>query len=514
MEGSNGEKLLVIDAMDTEPWTLSHETKVEEALTLFLQKQAESCVVVDKNGGIRGCLDWRALGCALVDGKKRKTVADLLTVAPLLLNAQADLSASIEDMKKLGLRTVAVVNEAAKLVGVLNLGGVGARLPTLMEQKHKELQDLRADRERKDEYLGLVSHDMRAPLTVIALSSDYLLSEESSRTLSPDQKSFVERIKRNGQQASSMIHDILDVVRLERGFRLDYQMVRFADLLNESLQNLQVIAAKKKVTFQITHDQDIQVNLDPNRMRQVMENVLINAIKFSPQGGQVFIRTWLVQKEGSAHIAFQVRDQGQGIRREDETKVFEAFVQSGRARIGKEGVGLGLAIVRKFVEFHQGSIELDGGWQKGASLTIYLPNASLITTIPQIEAVPEGPVVLLVEDDESIREFYKQSLEEYKFHVLEAGDGAEAFALFQKHAVDIVLSDIRMPNVDGLELLARIRTSGSKVPVILCSGYYVGLENELTRSDHKPNRIIDKPFKVKDMVAAIEDQLRRLKQAS
>jgi signal transduction histidine kinase/CheY-like chemotaxis protein len=513
MEGYNGEKLLVIDAMDIQPWILSHDTKVEEALAQFLQKQAESCVVVDKVGGIRACLDWRELGRALVDGRKRKTLADLLTAAPHLVQAQADLLTSIEEMRKLALHTVAVV-DGEKLVGVLSLSSIGARLPVLLERKDKELQDLRADRERKDEYLGLVSHDMRAPLSVIALSSDYLLSEESSRTLSPDQKSFVERIKRNGQQASSMIHDILDVVRLERGFRLDYQMVRFADLLNESLQNLQVIAARKKVDFQITHDQDIQVNLDPNRMRQVMENVLINAIKFSPQGGQVFIRTWLVQKEGGAHIAFQVRDQGQGIRREDEAKVFEAFVQSGRARHGKEGVGLGLAIVRKFVEFHQGSIELDGGWQKGASLTIYLPNASLITSIPQPESAPEGPIVLLVEDDESIREFYKQSLEEYKFHVLEAGDGAEAFALFQKHHVDLVLSDIRMPNVDGLELLARIRTSGSKVPVILCSGYYVGLENDLTRSDHKPNRIIDKPFKVKDMVEAIEDQLRRLERAS
>jgi CheY-like chemotaxis protein/two-component sensor histidine kinase len=404
--------------------------------------------------------------------------------------------------------------DGTKLVGELRLSSIGTRLPVLLERKEKELEELRADRDGKDEYLGLVSHDMRAPLTVIALSTDYLLAEESSRTLSQDQRSFVERIKRNGEQASSMIHDILDVVRLEHGFRLDYHMVRFAELLNESIQNLQVLAAKKKITFQITHDQEIQVNLDPNRMRQVIENVIINAIKFSPHGGQVFIRTWLAQKAGGAHLAFQVRDQGQGIRKEDEAQVFEAFVQSGRARNGKEGVGLGLAIVRKFVEFHQGSIELDGGWQKGASLTIFVPNASLVMSIPQPETPPQGPVILLVEDDESIREFYKQSLEEYKYHVLEAGDGAEAFALFQKHHVDLVLSDIRMPNVDGLELLARIRTSGSTLPVILCSGYYVGLENDLTRSDHKPNRIIDKPFKVKDMVEAIEDLLRRFKQAS
>lgn len=513
MEGNSGEKLLVADAMDVTPCMIPSDAKVDDALIQILQKQMESCVVVERNGAIRGCLDLRDLGTAQVDGKKRKTLAEILTQAPFVVSPQTDLLATLENMKARGLRLAAVV-EGKNLVGELRLSSIGARLPALLERKDKELEDLRADRDRKDEYLGLVSHDMRAPLTVIALSTDYLLGEESSRTLSQDQKSFVERIKRNGEQASSMIHDILDVVRLEHGFRLDYQSVRFAGLLDESLQNLQVVANKKKVTFQITHDQDIQVNLDPNRMRQVIENVLINAIKFSPQGGQVFIRTWLAQKAGAAHLAFQVRDQGQGIRKEDEAKVFEAFVQSGRAKLGNEGIGLGLAIVRKFVEFHQGTIELDGGWQKGASITVFVPNATLNTSFPQPQTAPQGPVILLVEDDESIREFYKQSLEDYKYHVLEAADGAEAFALFQKHQVDLVLSDIRMPNVDGLELLARIRTTGSTLPVILCSGYYVGLENDLTRSDHKPNRIIDKPFKVKDMVEAIEDQLRRYKQAS
>jgi signal transduction histidine kinase/ActR/RegA family two-component response regulator len=514
MEGSIGEKLLVSDAMDSQAWTIAHDTKVEDALTHLLQKQWESCVVVEKNGVIRGCLDLRDLSAAQMDGKKRKTLADILTQPPLQVSPKAELLATLDEMKKRGIRTAAVV-DGAKLVGELRFSSIGARLPALFERREKEIEELRADCYRKDEYLGLVSHDMRAPLTVIALSTDYLLADESVKSLNQDQKSFVERIKRNGEQASSMIHDILDVVRLEHGFRLEYQMVRFADLLNESIQNLQVIAAKKKITFQITHDQDIQVNLDPNRMRQVIENVIINAIKFSPQGGQVFIRSWLAQKADGTHLAFQVRDQGHGIRKEDEAKIFEAFVQTGAAKQGKEGIGLGLAIVRKFVEFHQGTIELDGGWQKGASLTISVPNATLATSIaPQAQAAPQGPVILLVEDDESIREFYKQSLEDYKYHVLEAGDGAEAFALLQKNHVDLVLSDIRMPNVDGLELLARIRSAGNTMPVILCSGYYVGLENDLTRSDHKPNRIIDKPFKVKDMVEAIEEQLKRLRQAS
>ncbi|MDQ3232494.1 MAG: ATP-binding protein, partial [Pseudobdellovibrionaceae bacterium] len=473
----------------------------------------ESCIVIEKNGSIRGHLDSRDLGAAQVDGRKRKTVAELLTQPPFTVGPKADLLQTLDDMKKRGLR-FAVVMDGTTLVGELRLSGVGARLSELLERQAKEVVELRADSDRKDEYLGLVSHDMRAPLTVISLSTDYLLTEESSRTLSQDQRSFVERIKRNGEMASSMIHDILDVVRLEHGFRLDYHVIRFSELLNESIQNLQVVAAKKKITFQVTHDHDIQVNLDPNRMRQVIENLLINAIKFSPQSGQIFIRTFLAQKASGTHLAFQVRDQGQGIRKEDESKVFEAFVQSGRSNQGKDGVGLGLAIVRKFVEFHQGTIELDGGWQKGASVTIFMPNASAVSIAPQKTAAIQGPVVLLVEDDEAIREFYKQSLEDYKYHVLEAGDGAEGFALFQKHAVDLVLSDIRMPNVDGLEFLARIRSSGSDVPVILCSGYYVGLENDLTKSDHKPNRIIDKPFKVKDMVEAIEDQLRRYKQAS
>jgi CheY-like chemotaxis protein len=249
-------------------------------------------------------------------------------------------------------------------------------------------------------------------------------------------------------------------------------------------------------------------------MRQVIENLLINAIKFSPKGGQIFLRSFLTQKAAGTYLAFQVRDQGQGIRKEDEAKVFEAFVQSGRTKLGKEGVGLGLAIVRKLIEFHQGTIELDGGWQKGAAITIFMPNATLASAISPSEAAPTGPIILLVEDDESIREFYKLALADSKYHVIEAADGAEGFDLFQQHAVDLVLSDILMPHVDGIEMLMRIRNSGSNVPVILCSGYYVDLESDLAKSDHKPNRIINKPFKVKDMVTMIEDQLRRSMQAS
>ena len=513
MDGNTGEKLLVSAVMDGKPWTIAQDTKVDDALMQLLQKQLESCVIIEKNGSVRGCLDVRDLSFAQNDGKKRKTVGNLLPEPPFVVNPQSELMSTLQLMKQRGLRIAAVV-DGGQLLGELRLSSIGASLPSLLERRDKELLALHEASDRKDEYLALVSHDMRAPLTVISLSTDYLLSDQSARTLSQDQKSFVERIKRNGEMASSMIHDILDVVRLEGGFSLDYQVVRFSEFLNETLQNLQVLAAKKQITFQLSYEQDIQVKLDPNRMRQVIENLLINAIKFSPHGGQVFLRTFLTQKATGPQLAFQVRDQGQGIRKEDEARVFEAFVQSGRAKQGREGVGLGLAIIRKFIEFHQGSIELDGGWQKGASVTIYVPNASLVTTTDQKQATPTGPVVLLVEDDESIREFYKQSLEGHKYHVLEASDGAEGFAFFQQNAVDLVLSDIRMPHVDGLEMLARIRSTGSKVPIILCSGYYVGLENDLTRSDHKPNRIIDKPFKVKDMVEAIEDQLRRYKQAS
>ena len=124
------------------------------------------------------------------------------------------------------------------------------------------------------------------------------------------------------------------------------------------------------------------------------------------------------------------------------------------------------------------------------------------------------PVILLVEDDESIREFYARSLGQADYQVLEAGDGLEGLALFQSQKVDLVLSDIRMPKMDGLELLAKIRQTGSQVPIILCSAFYVNLEHDLTNSDVKVDRVIDKPFKVKDMIEAIDEQLRRNKLAS
>ncbi len=514
MEIKKQDGFIVAEAMDSDPWVVTPDTKIAEALNQLFQQQKEILVVADKSGVVRGALEIRDLLLAPYSTKKPKTVGDLLSPQSLIVSSLSSLTQALEELKQRGLTSAAVV-DSNSLKGQLRLSSIGLRWSEIMAKKDKEINDLNLEIESKDEYLGLVSHDMRAPLTVISLSTDFLLAEDSVKTLSPDQKSFVERIRRNGETASSMIHDILDVVRLDRGFRLDYQKVLFSALLSECAQNLEVIAARKKITLNITHDQEIQVNLDSKRIRQVIENLVLNAIKFSPEGGQVFLRACLAQRPDGSYLALQVRDQGKGVRKEDEAKIFEAFVQTGRPKTpGEAGVGLGLAIVRKFVEFHHGHIEMDGGWQKGVSITVLLPGATLVSGAPEVSVSPQGPVILLVEDDESIREFYKQSLDQYHYHVLEAGDGSEGFSLFQQNKVDLVLSDIRMPKMDGLELLARVRMTGSEVPVILCSGYYVGLENDLGRSDHKPDRVIDKPFKVKDMVEAIEEQLRRYKQAS
>ncbi len=513
MEAISGNKLLVADAMDPAAWTLAPDIKLEEALVQMTQRQVESCVVIEKNGMPRGAVELKDLLLAQAEGKKKKLIGDIIAPGSWSINSKLDLLQCLEEMKKRKLTIVAVI-DGKDLKGEIRLARVGQKLGELLSRKDKEILEMHANIQNKDEYLGLVSHDMRAPLTVISLCTDFLLAEDTAKTLSPDQKSFIDRIKRNGELAVSMIHDILDVVRLDHGFQLDYQKILFSSLLQECTEGLSLIAGKKNIKISVINDQEIQVNLDSKRIRQVIENLVINAIKFSPQGGLIFVRSWLVQRNEGSYLALQIRDQGQGIRKEDESKVLEAFVQGGRAERSHDGIGLGLAIVRKFVEFHQGFIEVDGGWQKGATITVFLPGANLMSSAGEEVSAPKGPVILLVEDDESIREFYKQSLDSSHYHVLEAANGVEGLALFQQNRVDLVLSDIRMPLMDGLELLAKIRTLDQKVPIILCSGYYVGLENDLSLSDHKPDRIIDKPFKVKYMIETIEEQLSRYKQVS
>jgi signal transduction histidine kinase len=212
-EGKAKEELLVAEVMDTHPWTVSEDTKVTVALTKLMEKRIECCVVLAKDGSIRGGVDLRALALSQVDGTKRKTVAELLNPTSLLVKDRAELLPVLEEMKKRELQ-LAVVVDGNQPIGILHVDQVAMRLPEILSRKDKEIQELRIDRDGKDEYLGLVSHDMRAPLSVIALSTDYLLAGESAKSLSQDQRSFIERIKRNGEQAASMIHDILDVVRL------------------------------------------------------------------------------------------------------------------------------------------------------------------------------------------------------------------------------------------------------------------------------------------------------------
>ncbi len=510
MEAISGKKLLVADAMDPIAWTLAADIKLEDALAQMTQRQVESCVVIEKNGMLRGALELKDLLLAQMDAKKKKLIGDIIAPDSWSIDSKLDLLQCLEEMKKRKLTIVAVV-DGKDLKGEIRLAQVGQKLGELLSRKDKEILEMHANIQNKDEYLGLVSHDMRAPLTVISLCTDFLLSEFSAKTLSPDQLSFIDRIKRNGELAVSMIHDILDVVRLDRGFQLDCQKVMFSALVQECIESLNLIAKKKNIKISVINDQEIQINLDSKRIRQVIENLVINAIKFSPERGQIFLRSWLVQRNELSYLALQIRDQGQGIRKEDESKILEAFVQSARTERSPDGIGLGLAIVRKFVEFHQGFIEVDGGWQKGATITVFLPGANPMPTAGAEVVAAKGPVILLVEDDESIREFYKQSLDSNDYHILEAGNGVEGLALFQQNRVDLVLSDIRMPLMDGLELLAKIRTLDQKVPIILCSGYYVGLENDLSRSDHKPDRIIDKPFKISYLIETIEELLSRYK---
>lgn len=497
------------DLLKTKFLKLSHKTTFENAVMHLGQGAIDEAIIVNENDNLVGIFRARDVAKAMVEKHtKSEPLSQLLSIDTVQITEKSPLADCLSLMLEHGLSQLPITR-AERVCGVINLADVLSSLQTEMSDHKVASTGLQQELDVRDDYIGVLSHDLRTPLSVIILCADYLLAEKNRRLLTPDHVSFVERIHKNANSANTMVRDILEVVRKHQDVDLTYQEVDVEDFLTSSIANLQVIADQKKIKLELTCKQPLRVNFDPNRMSHVLENLVNNAVKFSPEGKTVTVEADCDIRHGVNYLVLSVRDEGPGIRPEDEASIFEKFRQASTAgELASQGVGLGLAIVKKFVELHQGFIEVDGGWQQGATFKAYIPGAEPVqgahTNEPTENDQPDKLSVLLVEDDESIREYFAEELKMEGFHVYSAVNGEDGYNQFLRYKPDIVLSDIKMPVMDGLELLAKIRNANQEVPVILCSGYYPGLAEDLATSSFKANHVIEKPVGVDYVIKVFE----------
>jgi PAS domain S-box-containing protein len=333
--------------------------------------------------------------------------------------------------------------------------------------KHKRAEEavLETSR-RKDEFLAMVSHELRNPLGVIMNAStliDHLASGDT------DLSKAGAAIRRQTDQLARIVDDLMDVSRLSAGkMTLERSNVDLVALVHRCVHEF----VDRRLFDQHRHElrcAGTHVNGDGPRLEQIVSNLLMNAIKYTPAGGRIIIE---VEPEGGDAI-MRVKDTGVGISPDLLPRVFDLFVQSERGLDRRDGgLGLGLAIVRSLVEAHGGRIDV---WSPGLnSGTVRLPLAATLTSgDPRGGAAPRRRI-LVVDDNIDAREALARLLEIAGHEVYQAGDGPGGLEAASRSRPDVAIVDIGLPGMNGFEVARRLRSSAPNLRLIALTGYGQG----------------------------------------
>ncbi|MBF0272480.1 MAG: response regulator [Magnetococcales bacterium] len=340
-----------------------------------------------------------------------------------------------------------------------------ARIQTQLALQRQRLHLIELN-EIKNRFLGMAAHDLRNPLNSISGLSEILLTMELDET---EERSFIQTIHDVSGQMLKLIHDLLDVTTLESGhFVLDKQRCDLSGLVAERVEILKFAARQKGVTIRTELTETPGTPLDPDRLAQVIDNLLSNAIKFTPSDSEVQVRVGT----GNNQVYFQVVDQGPGIPDTERHRLFEAFQKlSTRPTAREKSTGLGLSIVKRIVDAHHGEIVVANNVDRGAIFTCFFPGDWQETPGVKLFTSPliRKPLrLLLIDDDYALRLMYGKAFAEEGFEwVGEAENGREGVELYQSLKPDLVICDITMPVMDGMETLQAIFAKDPNACVIM-----------------------------------------------
>ncbi|MEM1391830.1 MAG: PAS domain S-box protein, partial [Cyanobacteria bacterium P01_H01_bin.150] len=328
----------------------------------------------------------------------------------------------------------------------------------------------------KDEFLAVLSHELRTPLNPILGWSKIL---QQGKVDENKTKLALETIERNAKLQTQLIDDLLDISKILRGkLSLDEAPVNLATVIKAALETVRLAAEAKSIHIHTAKPLSIgTVNGDAGRLQQVIWNLLSNAIKFTPHNGHIWIT--LTQVENRAQI--QIKDSGKGINKEFLPYLFEHFRQEDSATNRKfGGLGLGLAIVRQLVELHGGSVKADSpGAGQGATFTVEIPTSSAVNSTeltPEVNQLPSnlnGINILVVDDEVDSLELIAFILQREGAIITSATSASIALEIISNSTPDLIISDIGMPEMDGYELIKRIRASekSKSIPAIAVTAY-------------------------------------------
>ncbi len=367
----------------------------------------------------------------------------------------------------------------------------------------------------KDEFLANMSHELRTPLSAVLMMSEILM-ENAYGKLNEKQLKTVEHIDTSARHLLSLINDILDLSKITAG-QLELQLgpVNVTAVCNASLVFIKEIAAKKKIKVLFVADNNIDtLVLDERRFKQILVNLLNNAIKFTPEGGRVILE---VEGEKCRNLVhFNILDTGIGIPENQIERLFQPFVQiDGSLSRSHEGTGLGLSLVHKLTEMHGGNVNVKSTVCKGSQFIVSIPwliGETPVLAPPIEEKTPLIPIeipILLVED-QKISIFAIQScLVNYGYHVTIAHNGKEALEKIKENKPALILMDIQMPVMDGFEAIRQIRADKniSDIPIIALTALAMSGDRERCLNAGA-NEYLSKPVNINKLVSVLNEQLQ------
>ncbi len=376
-----------------------------------------------------------------------------------------------------------------------------------------------------------ISHELRTPLTLITGPVENVLKNEK---ISPSVRSQLEIVASNSARMLRMINQILDFRKIQNHkMTMKIQQIDISRQVEETCANFNKEAADKHILYSIENDLDeTTVWLDKGMLDTIIYNLLSNAFKYTDEGGSITVR--LGRREN--YVTITVADTGIGIPKDKRSMLFERFASQNEihAAVNKTGTGIGLNLVKELVDLQHGFIEVESEQGKGSAFTVLFPLGSehfendtvemmvddtiaasdeqLVTKGIQPKVVSDSRYdILVVDDNEDMCRFLTSFLSPL-YSVREAGDGYEALEKIRQQMPDMIISDLMMPNMDGLQLTDRLKndTSTSHIPIILLTAKSA-IESRLEALKYGADDYITKPFSPEYLMTRIENILRQRK---